>query len=230
MSENKPINFCCVFYGNKYEIRYVQHLYNMVKRNLTIPFNFIVFTDHVKLAKLLVGDITVKQFKRHDFEGWWNKIQLFSPESELEGVNFYLDLDVVILDNIDCFIEWGDDKTFGITNDFGQPNNWYNSSVMKFNNEVTTPAIWDKFMSDRVQWLRLQGDQNVITELMRKSDHLKPFPDDWTFSYKWFSRKVPRFSKQKWTFEKDPKAKIAVFHGHPNPHESDQDWVKSNWK
>lgn len=230
MSEKKPINFCCVFYGNKYEIKYVQNLYNMVKRNLTIPFNFIVFTDHVKLAKLLIGDITVRQFKRHDFEGWWNKIQLFSPESELEGINFYLDLDVVILDNIDCFIEWGDDKTFGITRDFAQPNNYYNSSVMKFNNEITTPAIWDKFMSDRKQWLRLQGDQNVVTELMRKNEHLKPFPDDWTFSYKWFSRKQPRFQKQKWTFEQDPKAKIAVFHGNPNPHESTQEWVKNNWK
>jgi len=25
-------------------------------------------------------------------------------------------------------------------------------------------------------------------------------------------------------------AKVAIFHGNPKPHESDQDWVKNNWK
>jgi hypothetical protein len=41
------LNFACVFYGDKY-IRpptdpwsYVRNLYNMVERNLTIPYRFI---------------------------------------------------------------------------------------------------------------------------------------------------------------------------------------------
>ena len=32
-------------------------------------------------------------------------------------------------------------------------------------------------------------------------------PDEWSFSYKWFSRQDPRFDKSKWTFEKKEKAK-----------------------
>jgi len=59
---------------------------------------------------------------------------------------------------------------------------------------------------------------------------LLPFPDDWTFSYKWFSRTQPRFAKNQWTFELNQQAKVAVFHGNPNPHESEQQWVKDNWK
>ena len=46
------MNFCCVYYGDKYDVKYVQNLYNMVQRHLTIPHKFYCFTDHVKLHKL----------------------------------------------------------------------------------------------------------------------------------------------------------------------------------
>jgi len=225
------VNIVCVYWGSKYKPEYVQNLYNMVERHLTIPFNFICFTDHVNLHDLVKGNITFKKFHRHEMEGWWNKLQLFSDKSELKGVNLYFDLDVVILKNIDCFATWGDDLTFGIIRDFGQPKMLYNSSIMKWNNANATKLIWDKYFADRPRWRKVQGDQNVITELMQNQKSiLKPFPDDWSQSYKWLDRTQTRFHKSKWTFEQDPKAKIAVFHGQPNPHESDQKWVKDNWK
>ena len=62
--------------------------------------------------------ILYKPFHHHNYEGWWNKLQLFSPEAELEGVNFYLDLDVVILENIDKFITYSNEDEFSITRDF----------------------------------------------------------------------------------------------------------------
>ena len=163
-------------------------------------------------------------------EGWWNKLQLFNPETGLQGVNLYMDLDVVILKNIDCFANHGDENTFGILNDFGQPTTIYNSSIMKWNNSNASSLIWDKYFADRISWRKVQGDQNVVTDLMNKNPILKPFPNDWTFSYKWFSRDNPRFPKNQWTFEQDMNAKVAVFHGNPNPHESTQEWVKNNWK
>ena len=58
---------------------------------------------------------------------------------------------------------------------------------------------------------------------------LRTMPDDWSFSYKWNNRDNPRFAKSDWTFEKQSESKVAVFHGNPNPHESEQEWVKSNW-
>jgi hypothetical protein len=51
----------------------------------------------------------------------------------------------------------------------------------------------------------------------------------------------PRFHKEKWTFERKNGAKIAVFHGKPNPHElinphphesineKHVEWVKNYW-
>ena len=57
-----------------------------------------------------------------------------------------------------------------------------------------------------------------------------PYPDEWTFSYKWHDRIEPRFHKGKWDFTRLEGASISVFHGTPNPHEAEQDWVKNNWK
>ena len=53
--------------------------------------------------------------------------------------------------------------------------------------------------------------------------------DDIILSYKWLNRKGERYGRDRMTYEKDPNAKVCVFHGYPNPAESDQDWVKKLW-
>ena len=51
------INFACVYYGDKYTRpptdpwSYLRNLYNMVERNLTIPYRFVCFTDSTGLHK-----------------------------------------------------------------------------------------------------------------------------------------------------------------------------------
>ena len=236
------MNFCCVFYGTKYKVEYVQNLYNMVQRNLTIPHNFVCFTDDIRLHKKVTGDIICRKFHHDNYEGWWNKLQLFSPQSELDGVNFYLDLDVVILENIDKFITYSKEDEFSVTRDFSYATKGWNSSVMKWNNATETERIWDGFIADKSRFMQLQGDQNVISALttdivedmpnlkVKPKDKVKPYPDEWTFSYKWHDRIEPRFHKGKWDFTRLEGASISVFHGTPNPHEAEQDWVKNNWK
>ena len=223
------INFVCVYYGTKYSLDYVQVLYNMVQRHLTIPHKFICFSDHVKPQKILTGDIEFRKFKDSHYEGWWNKMQLFREESDLKGPCLYMDLDVVLLDNINDLATFGDDMTFGVINDFNILTKEYNSSIMKFNNEVATDLVWKPFLQQKTELMKLQGDQNAMSKLVKGSKYLKVMPDEWSYSYKWFSRQDPRFDKSKWTFEKKDKAKVAVFHGRPFPHESTQEWVKKEW-
>ena len=222
-------NVVCLYWGNKYKVEYVKILYNMVQRHLTIPHKFICFSDHVKPQKILKGDIEFRKFRFHDYDGWWNKMQLFSEEADLKGPCLYMDLDVVILDNINELATFGDDMTFGVINDFNILTKEYNSSIMKFNNEVATDLVWKPFLQQKTDLMKLQGDQNAMSKLVKGSQYLKVMPDEWSFSYKWFSRQDPRFDKSKWTFEKKEKAKVAVFHGRPLPHDSDQDWVKKEW-
>jgi hypothetical protein len=224
------VNVVCLYWGDKYKTDYVQVLYNMVKRHLTIPHKFICYTDHVKLHKIIDGDIEFRKLPFHNYQGWWNKLTLFSPEAKLDGTNLFFDLDVIILDNIDCFATYEDEVKFIGMNDFNKSTKLFNSSVMKFNNKIMTKHVWQPYLEDKANMDRNQGDQNVISHFIKKTPHFKSFPDEWTFSAKWYDRESPRFHKNDWTFERKTSAKVAVFHGKPNPHESDVEWVKNHWK
>ena len=80
------MNFACVYYGDKYQIEYVEKLYNMVQRNTTLEHKFICFTDNTIIRrKLKHTQIEFREFTRHDFDGWFNKLQLFSPDSKLSA-------------------------------------------------------------------------------------------------------------------------------------------------
>ncbi len=223
-------NFCCVCYGNKYEVEYVQKLYNMVKRNTTLPINFIVFTDHVKMHKMVEGDIDVRKFPENDLEGWWNKLQLFHPKVDLPGTTLYSDLDVVITDNIDSFFTYESHLNFCGMNDFNPVTKIWNSSIMRFDQQDLHGQIWDKFMSNRPEYLRkFAGDQNLISDFIKGHPRTGSFPDSWTQSYKWYDRKGNRYARNDMTYEHNGESLVTVFHGQPNPHESDMEWIKKAW-
>ena len=225
------MNFACVCYGDKYSVEYVQKLYNMVKRNTTLPINFIVFTDHVKMHRMVEGDIDIRKFPETDLQGWWNKMQLFHPNTHLPGTTLYMDLDVVITDNIDCFFTYKPEADFVGMNDFNPVTKQWNSCIMRFNQSKWHDKLWMTFYNDRPNLLkRFPGDQNLISEFLKGTSGCESFPDSWTQSYKWFNRKGERFHSTKWTFEQDPNAKVCVFHGSPNPSDSKESWVIDLWK
>ena len=225
------MNFACVYYGDKYQIEYVEKLYNMVQRNTTLEHKFICFTDNTIIRrKLKHTQIEFREFTRHDFDGWFNKLQLFSPDSKLDGNTLYMDLDVVIMKNIDCFLTYGEDHNFVGMNDFNPTTGQFNSSIMKFNNDTTSDLIWKEYMKRRGDFRKHAGDQNIITDLIKTHKDTISFPDSWTQSYKWFDRQGKRYHIEKMTYEQDPNAKVCVFHGNPNPAESTQEWVKELWK
>ena len=224
-------NFACVCYGDKYSTEYVQKLYNMVERNTTHLINFYVFTDHVKMEKMVEGNINVRQFPEHDLEGWWNKMQLFHPKTDLPGTTLYMDLDVVITDNIDCFFTYKPEADFVGMNDFNPTTKQWNSSIMRFNQSKWHDKLWMTFFNDRPNLLRrFPGDQNLISEFIKGSPGCESYPDSWTQSYKWYDRKGERYSRSAMTYEHNGESLVSVFHGQPNPHESTQEWIKNAWK
>ena len=232
------INFACVYYGDKYTRpptdpwSYLRNLYNMVERNLTVPYRFVCFTDSTVLHKqreFRGKDIEFRQFKRHDFEGWFNKLQLFSPDSKLEGDTLYMDLDVVILKNIDELATIGESKNFVGMNDFNPSSGLFNSSIMRFNNQYHS-IIWKEYLKRKTEFNHAHGDQDIISAIIKSHEDTIAFPDSWTQSYKWLNRKGERYHIDKMTYEQDPNAKVCVFHGNPNPDESPQEWVKELWK
>ena len=232
------LNFACVYYGDKYTRpptdpwSYLRNLYNMVERNLTVPYRFVCFTDSTVLHKqkeFRGKDIEFRQFKRHDFEGWFNKLQLFSPESKLEGDTLYMDLDVVIMKNIDELATIGESKNFVGMNDFNPSSGLFNSSIMRFNNQYHS-IIWKEYLKRKTEFNNAHGDQDIISAIIKSHEDTITFPDSWTQSYKWYDRTGTRYHKGKWTFEHNGESLVTVFHGQPNPHESDKEWVKNAWK
>ena len=218
-------NFACVCYGDKYPVEYVQKLYNMVQRNTTLEHNFFIFTDNIEME--IDGHVNIRTFPE-TLNGWWNKMQLFRPDT-LDGDTLYMDLDVVITGNIDCFFNYEPEADFIGMNDFNPDTKIFNSSVFKFKPEAMKSKLWQPFTDDRTKWLRYSGDQNVISDLIIGHPGTRSFPDSWTQSYKWYDRKGRRYHKGKWTFEHNGESLVTVFHGEPNPHQSDMDWVKKAW-
>ena len=211
----------------------------MVKRNTTKDFEFFVLTDQVD--EYPEEHINVVPLE-HDDEGWWHKMKLFKRGVLDEGEWLYFDLDVVIVDGIDCLF---DHRSFGITRDFIRPFNGllagpeFNSSVLRFNN-TTTQGIYDYYIQNKEVWKDYQkqihffGDQNVISSYVNHyPDYLNIFPDEWLWSYKkGVDRGKTAGDRSKMFGDTIPNGgKVCIFHGSPNPTEVlDTQWVKDNYR
>ena len=97
-------------YANKHTAESVNVLYNMVKRDTTVPFNFICVTDDSTGINSEIKTIELWD-KCRAFGGCFNRLYTFSPDMrDLFGDRFMcIDLDCVILQNIDNLLAKQDD-------------------------------------------------------------------------------------------------------------------------
>ena len=230
----EKVNVVCVNWGIKYSPEYVTRLYQMVKKNTTHDFQMFCLTDNPDIYPDEITGIKLKP----GFEGWWNKMQLFRDDVLPAGQYLYFDLDVVIVDNIDCLFEF---EGFSITRDFINPETGllggkeYNSSIMRF---TQNNALWKHFQNNQSRWKAEQqrisyfGDQNVISDFLNKVGFDNPFPDDWIWSFKIGTLRGRRPVDHSNFFgaEIPESGKVCVFHGEPNPDQVDVGWVNENWK
>ncbi len=233
-------NVVCVNWGTKYSVDYTHRLYNMVKRNTTRLFNFYVLTDQVDRYSKYSHYITVEL--NTDEVGWWNKLQMYNKGVLPDGEYLYFDLDVVIVDNIDCFF---DHPSFGITRDFIRPDNGllpgkeFNSSVLRFNSRQSE-GIYKHYINNRKMWHDYQkqvhffGDQNVTSHYVNYyPNFLNVFPDEWLWSYKKGVARGKHAGDRSQMFGRwIPKGgRVCVFHGEPNPEEvrNEVEWVHQHY-
>ena len=212
-------NIVCMKWGTKFGPQYVNRLYDMVEKNLTLPHRFVCFTDD---AKGLNKNIEVFPLPKVCFEPGpergWNKLGIFRKNlGDLEGDALFLDLDVLILKNIDDFFkEKGD---FLIIKDWDFKNYIGNSSVFRFK-VGKYPDIVDYFEENRFQ-IRAQfrNEQAYLSYAMKQKGILKYWKKNWCVSFK---RHCLRPFPLNWfLFPILPKeTKILIFHGHPNPEEA----------
>ena len=103
----------CFKWGAKYGPEYVNRLFAMVKRNLSLPFAFHCFTDD---SQGIRSDIECHPLPELDcpvpvnVPGMWRKTAIWRKDlAGIDGRALFVDLDSVIVDAIDPLFEWGDD-------------------------------------------------------------------------------------------------------------------------
>lgn len=240
IAENPGINnyVMCLKHGTKYSAEYVNILYNMVKRNLSIPFTMVCLTDD---KAGLNPDIQCIDLPK-DLTGWWCKPYMYNNNLPLPDncTILYMDLDVVISGNLDKLFTYQPGE-WCVIRDFTramQPK-WekYNSSVIRFR-KGQLHDVWKRFNDDPQKVIGSHfGDQDWLWTAARGTAKL--WPDEWIRSYKWEVRKDRQLSAgqkgerkfiHKENAQPDENCCIAVFHGDPNPHNCNDPWVVNNWK
>lgn len=131
-------NVVCIKHGDKYNSKYVNILYNMVKRHATEEFKFYCMTDNTE--GILSEIITINFPPNNIFDKWWNK--MYALEYFTEGETILFDLDIIIHGSLK---ELFDHKTKDLNvlyaswknQEFGSEigNTLFNSSVMKWTDD-----------------------------------------------------------------------------------------------
>jgi len=217
----KRVNIVCMKWGDKFDASYVNRLYGMVNRNLTLPFRFVCFTEN---SNDIREEVEIKPLPELDIdpslpERGWRKLTMFQKKLEdLVGLTLFLDLDVVIVDNIDDFFKIKGD--FFISFD-GRKQKYGvgNSSVFRF--EIGKyPQVYEKFIHnfDKIRG-EVRHEQAYLCREMVKLGKFNFWEREWVVSFKYHC--IPTFP---FNFFKKPfipnNAKIIIFHGLPNPPEA----------
>lgn len=207
----------------------------MVQRNLTLPYEFVCFTDDKNGVDAHIRCEPLPNIKT---QGWWYKPYFFSKDLPIKGTILFIDLDVVIFRNIDNLFTYSP-KKFCIIRDFNRNTrtSWdrMNSSVFRL--EVGQyDNHWQEFLKNtRLHTTKNRGDQDWMFRHIR--DHVF-WPDEWIQSYKWEMRDKSKLQlingKRNFSDIASPTVKketsIAVFHGDPNPADCKDPWVQQHWK
>ena len=99
-------NIACVRSGNsKYRFYYVERLYDMLERDLTVPFKLFQFTDHPEEKDSRIENIDISGHEIRP-NSCWAKLAMFDhvKTNPIDDDFLYIDLDTIIVDNIDEFV------------------------------------------------------------------------------------------------------------------------------
>lgn len=205
-------------WGTAYDASYVNILYAMVKRHLTRPFRFICLTDegdgiHPDIDVLPIPPVNVPAKNQCSP---WRKVSLHASSLyDITGRTLFLDLDLIIVDNIDALFEVGDG--FHIIENWTQMGSGVGNSSVFLHSIGDNPIIYDKFQEDPEAVVTQYP--NSQTYVSRHIKDLHFWPADWIKSFKFHA--LPGGIKN-WIIKPSlPEGcKILVFHGIPNPPEA----------
>lgn len=221
----------CMKWGTKYGPEYVNRLYGMVNRHLRGDFRFVCLTDSSDGIRAEVECLPIPglDLPPGSPERGWTKLTTFSADLHgLRGTALFLDLDVVIVDDITPFFEQAGD--FVIIHDWKR--RWRvtgNSSVYRFRLGEHADVLHEfRTHVDAVRG-RFRNEQAYLSDFIHRQGRLSYWPAAWCASWKYHC--IPRFPANFWRVPAVPTgARILVFHGVMNPPDALAGRSNGNWR
>ena len=218
-------HFVCVMRtGGAYNARYVNNLYNAVVQNVRAPITFSVITDN---GANLLPAINVIPLK-HQWPGWWSKIEMFRPGIWKNGRVWYFDLDTLIVKEMTSMIL--DERLgseFWTLADTVFPTRLASGVMTWMANSPETTEIYESFVpkADNIMMsCGTLGDQCWVGIVTKTRNFLQNL----------FPNKLVSMKRDCPDGRCIGQAFVVFFHGKPRPHEaitkSDTAWVRRYWK
>ena len=210
-------NIICMKWGEKFDAGYVNRLYEMVEKNITIPHRFVCFTDNPQGINPKIETFPIPPLKEDGIpDRMWKKLTVFNKELyDLKGTALFLELDIIIRQSLDPFFE--EEGEFLIIKDWDFPDDIIgNSSVFRF--EIGKhPEVLEHFYGLGTAIRKhFKNEQAFLTYEMFEKGVLKYWNSDWCVSFKRCC--LYKFPVCYFKVARDPQeAKIVIFHGKPNP-------------
>lgn len=216
----------------------------MVSRHLTLDFKMVCLTDDSNGIEKQIECFPIPSLNLPAGipERGWNKLSTFEPNLYgLKGQALFLDLDIILLDNIDeLFLLPGN---FFIIHDWKRP--WRitgNSSVYRFTIGKYPDLLL--YFVEHFEDIRkkFRNEQAYLSWYIKNQGDLEYWPRNWCKSFKYHCLKPIPFSY--FIPPTPPKnTKIIIFHGEINPpdaikgsggkwyrHVLPSPWINDQWR
>ena len=251
------IKICTTYFEGMYTPDYVGKLYRSIKRNTSIPFEFICLSDN----KDVEADVILPYNHHSKFKIHWHKLKYFSsifanqkPGDEI----IIMDIDQVIVGNLDDMIGWPVED-----NELVTYNSWWNKNLpinggwYKFKSG-TLNFVWDEFCHRHSFWQNYfyekgivhhnyYGEQNYVYMIMndwinvrKNKGKITLMPPEWLGKYQNDYRNMikhnqtysEKFNTDYMILDKPhPNLKVVHFAGTSDSiHNSKEPWLKEFWR
>lgn len=203
----KTLNIVCFRWGS-WDDEYVYRLKNMIERHLTLPYNFICFSDRP------VKNVNWSEIPKEalNLNRNFTKLWVYSENNGLHGRTILFDLDMVIIGSLDEMLSYSGDWC-GIRGLSKESKPKVGGGLLSFDHDKFH-YIWD----NRDQYKHHRGNERFVYGEIFKT------PDTWQDLY------PNQLASYKWGRPFHENMRIIAFHGKPRPHQVTDKIILENWR
>ena len=200
---------CVLRSGGEYGPQHVYGMRRMLNEHLP-EHTFTCLSDVAALNG-------VQRPLRHDWPGWWAKMELCRPD--ITGPLLFLDLDMVVVGDLAPLV--ADTSRSIVLRDLyrGRRNRKAVQSCLMLLTEADRAAVWAAWSKDREGWMRRKrSDQDVYEAVLK--DRAAFWQDTHPGAVVGYKTDLARGRKPV-----PEGARIVAFHGRPRPWNSGKAWA-----